>query len=173
MFHLNKLKKVIHYKIKKNKERMKEQHFIGKLNTPVGFLKIVADETNLLKIEFSKGNFSEKNNTITQKAKKQLKEYFQKKRKHFELPFQFPLHNFYGKIWYLLYTIPYGTTVSYKDLAQMAGKPAAYRATGNANHKNPLPIVIPCHRVIKNNGSLGGYGAGVKIKQYLLQLEKE
>ena len=152
---------------------MKNKHFIGKLKTPVGMLKIVADETNLLKIEFTRRDFTEKNNMITHKAKQQLKEYFQRKRRHFELPFQFPLNNFNGKIWYLLYTIPYGTTVSYKDVAKMAGNPAAYRAVGNANHKNPLPIVIPCHRVIKNNGSPGGYGAGVKIKQYLLQLEKE
>jgi methylated-DNA-[protein]-cysteine S-methyltransferase len=152
---------------------MGETTFIGKLDTPIGFLKIIADASNLLKIEFSKDDFSENNNRITQKTKQQLKEYFLEKRKLFELPFGFTGNNFYTKIWRILCTIPYGTTVSYKELAKLAGKPLAFRAVGNANHQNPLPIIIPCHRVIKNDGSIGGYGAGIEIKQYLLQLEKE
>ena len=155
--------------MKRNKQYT---YFTGKLNTPVGFLRIIADSHHLHKIEFSQDDFPENNNMITKKTKQQLQEYFKKERKQFELPFEFTVKNFNTKIWRLLCTIPYGTTVSYKELAQMAGEPNAFRAVGNANHKNPLVIVVPCHRVIKSDGTTGGYGAGIKTKQFLLHLEK-
>lgn len=152
---------------------MIETKFVGKLNSPVGILKIISDKERLLKIEFTSNGFAENNNDITKKTKIQLLEYFDRKRKKFQLPVQIQENNFNGNIWRLLLTIPYGTTVSYKQLAEMAGNPEACRAVGNANNKNILPIIIPCHRVIKSDGNLGGYSAGTYIKKYLINLEKE
>jgi len=104
-------------------------------------------------------------------ATRQLDEYFSGRRRHFELevgpggtPFQL-------QVWHELQEIPYGTTISYGELARRAGHPRAARATGSANARNPIPIVIPCHRVIAADGSLGGYSAGVEIKAALLRLE--
>ena len=152
---------------------MDDIYFTGRLNCPVGIMKIIADSRYLLKIEFSNNDFAEKENEITKKAKIQLMEYFNKKRKVFQLPVNIQRDNFHSRVWKLLQNIPYGTTVSYKKLAEMTGNSKAYRAVGNANNKNPLPIIIPCHRVIKNDGSLGGYGGGIKVKKYLINLEKE
>lgn len=103
----------------------------------------------------------------------QLSEYFQGKRKKFTIPLNPHGTRFQKKVWKELLKIPYGTTCTYQDIAKKIGHPKAYRAVGNANHQNPIPILIPCHRVVGKNNKLTGYTLGLPIKEYLLQLEKE
>lgn len=102
----------------------------------------------------------------------QLDEYFGGSRHSFELPLYFKGTLFQNKVWKALLTIPYGQTISYKQLAERVGHVKACRAVGTANAKNPLAVFIPCHRVISSDGSLGGYAGGLGIKSALLQLEK-
>ena len=105
---------------------------------------------------------------------KQFLLYFNGTLKVFDFPLDLSLGTpFQQKVWKKLLTIPYGTTRSYKWLASNLKKPKAYRAVGNANGKNPLPIIIPCHRVIRNNGDLGGYTGGIKKKRFLISLERQ
>ena len=104
---------------------------------------------------------------------KQLDEYFNKKRKIFDLPFDLSGTEFQLKVWNELLKIPYGAVCSYIDIAKRIGNKPAVRAVGSANGKNPISIIIPCHRVIGNDGSLVGYGGGIWRKKYLLELESE
>src|SRR4030095_12293191 len=101
-----------------------------------------------------------------------LKEYFSGVRHDFDLPLDIQGTAFQKRVWEQLRRIPYGKTASYRDIARMIGKKTAYRAVGNANGKNPLCIIVPCHRVIAADGSLGGYSGGLKIKTQLLKLEQ-
>ena len=101
----------------------------------------------------------------------QLKEYFKGKRKEFDLPLEIEGTDFHKKVWNELLKIPYGKTISYKELAIRLGHEKVIRAAAKANGANPLPIVIPCHRVIASDGSLVGYGGGLKIKEKLLSIE--
>ena len=104
---------------------------------------------------------------------KQFQKYFKGELKSFQFPLDLRLGTpFQQKVWKGLLTIPYGSTRSYKWLAKHIKKPDAARAVGNANGQNPLSIIIPCHRVVRENGDLGGYTGGVKTKRYLLELEK-
>lgn len=105
-------------------------------------------------------------------AYRQLTEYFAGERKEFELPIQMCGTNFQKMVWNELIKIPYGHTKSYREIAENINNQRAYRAVGNANNKNPLPIIIPCHRVISSNGSLAGYGAGIDVKLELLNIER-
>lgn len=102
---------------------------------------------------------------------KQLQEYFDGKRKEFNLPILLRGTEFQKKVWQGLCTIPYGETRSYKELAELVGNPKAVRAVGGANNKNPIMIIVPCHRVIGADGSLVGFGGGLEVKKYLLELE--
>ena len=99
-------------------------------------------------------------------------EYFLGKRKVFGLPLNLTGTKFMKAVWEALLTIPYGETRSYKEIAQMIGNPNACRAVGQANNKNPISIIVPCHRVIGSDGNLVGYGAGLEIKEYLLDFER-
>ena len=108
---------------------------------------------------------------LTDKAAKQLEEYFAGKRRHFDLPLQPNGTAFQQSAWNALISIPYGETRSYKQVAQMIGNPDASRAVGMANNRNPIMIIIPCHRVIGADGALAGYGGGLTMKQRLLELE--
>lgn len=101
----------------------------------------------------------------------QISEYLGGNRRKFTFPFKLSGTEFQKKVWMELCNIPYGQTRSYKDIAKAIGNPKACRAVGNANNKNPLIIVVPCHRVIGTNGKLTGYGAGLEMKEALLQLE--
>ncbi|WP_300177042.1 methylated-DNA--[protein]-cysteine S-methyltransferase [uncultured Aliivibrio sp.] len=101
----------------------------------------------------------------------QLKEYFNGERRDFSIPLAANGTEFQNKVWQALTTIPYGETWCYKDLAIAVGNPKASQAVGGANSKNPISIIVPCHRVIGKNGSLTGYAGGVDIKQALLELE--
>lgn len=110
---------------------------------------------------------------LIQKAAMQLTEYFEGRRTEFNLPLSVQGTTFQQSVWKALQTIPYGETRSYKEIATQIGNPKAARAVGMANNRNPISIIIPCHRVIGHEGDLVGYGGGLSIKQYLLDLEKE
>jgi O-6-methylguanine DNA methyltransferase len=107
-----------------------------------------------------------------QKVLTQLKKYLKGELKNFDCPLDMRGTSFEKKVWTALKRIPYGRTRSYKDIAKSIGHPKAFRAVGNANGKNSIPLVIPCHRVIESNGGLGGFGHGLKVKARLLHLEK-
>lgn len=107
------------------------------------------------------------------KLEKELKEYFDKKRKEFTIPLITIGTPFQKKVWDELLNIPYGKTISYKEEAERINHKKATRAVANANGKNKIAILIPCHRVIASNGKLGGYGGGLDKKEFLLSLEKE
>jgi methylated-DNA-[protein]-cysteine S-methyltransferase len=100
-----------------------------------------------------------------------LSEYFAQKRKHFQLPLAAKGTNFQQGVWAALCNIEYGQTASYLDIATNVGNPKACRAVGAANGKNPIAIVVPCHRIIGSNGTLTGYAGGMNRKSYLLALE--
>lgn len=136
-------------------------------------LYLVATETHLINIQFTQPQKALLQTTeLLSMATIQLDEYFQGKRTTFSLPFKLTGTPFQLVVWKELQNIPYGKTTSYKEIAQKINKPKACRAVGMANNKNPLPIIIPCHRVIGSNGKLIGYAGGLKLKNYLLELEK-
>lgn len=136
-------------------------------------LYLIATETHLINIQFTQPQKALLQTTeLLSMATIQLDEYFQGKRTTFSLPFKLTGTPFQLAVWKELQNIPYGQTTSYKEIAQKINKPKAYRAVGMANNKNPLPIIIPCHRVIGSNGKLIGYTGGLKLKNYLLELEK-
>lgn len=136
-------------------------------------LYLVATETHLINIQFTQPQKALLQTTeLLSMATIQLDEYFQGKRTTFSLPFKLTGTPFQLAVWKELQNIPYGQTTSYKEIAQKINKPKACRAVGMANNKNLLPIIIPCHRVIGSNGKLIGYAGGLKLKNYLLELEK-
>jgi methylated-DNA-[protein]-cysteine S-methyltransferase len=102
----------------------------------------------------------------------QLKKYLKGELQRFDCPLDFRGTPFEKRVWSELAKIPYGETRSYKEIAKAIGHPKAFRAVGNANGKNPLPLIIPCHRVIESNGGLGGFGHGIKVKRRLLDFER-
>ena len=110
-------------------------------------------------------------NSITDKAFIQLSEYLDGKREEFDLDLEFEGTPFQKDVWNALMRIPYGKTVSYSDVAIASGHPGAVRAVGNAVGRNPIPVIIPCHRVIRSDGSIGGYALGTELKTRLLKLE--
>jgi methylated-DNA-[protein]-cysteine S-methyltransferase len=119
-----------------------------------------------------KADFLEEEDAILKETKKQLEEYLDGNRKEFDIPLLMVGTDFQKNVWNALLKIPYGTTITYLQLAKNIGNEKAVRAVANANGANAMALVIPCHRVIESNGGLGGYGAGVAIKQRLLELEK-
>lgn len=110
---------------------------------------------------------------LLSETKKQLDQYFAGRRKFFDLPLKPRGTDFQQKVWKELQKIKYGETVSYLEIAERVGNPKACRAVGMANHRNPIAIVIPCHRVVGKSGQLTGYAGGLHIKEFLLNLEKE
>jgi methylated-DNA-[protein]-cysteine S-methyltransferase len=113
------------------------------------------------------------NNEIFNNLYIQLEEYLRGERRDFNLPFDLRGTDFQLQVWEALSRIPYGETCSYKDLAGQIRRPKAVRAVGQANHGNPVPVVIPCHRVIGSDGDPTGYGGGIPLKKQLLALEKK
>lgn len=143
--------------------------------SPIGPLEITGTEKFLTGIRFAKE--MGKDSTIRPPAplKKtciQLDEYFQGLRQDFSVPLAFEGTEFQQLVWRQLETIPFGRTVAYSEVARAIGRPAACRAVGGANNKNPIPIIIPCHRIIGADGSLTGYGGGLWRKAWLLKHEK-
>ncbi|WBY63427.1 MAG: Methylated-DNA--protein-cysteine methyltransferase [Thermocaproicibacter melissae] len=144
-------------------------------HSPIGTLVIVEDGEGITKLSLAENAPADSREEMTPllwEAVQQLSEYFVGKRKEFSLPLSLHGTPFQLADWEALRTIPYGETRSYRQIAEQIGKPKACRAVGMANHKNPIAIMIPCHRVIAADRSLGGYGYGPKVKRFLLELEK-
>lgn len=148
-----------------------------KLYCPSPFGPLVIAETDgavtalHVAARYSMAHVPEGETPLLLEAKKQLSEYFRHERKAFHLPLKPSGTPFQKRVWEALLTIPYGETWSYRQVAAAVGNPKACRAVGNANSKNPIMIIIPCHRVIAADGSLGGYTGGLSIKTALLELE--
>lgn len=152
--------------------------YYDEMPSPVGTLRLVADAQGLRQLWFERERHPKRmspqwirSSAAVAFARQQLEEYFAGTRQVFELPLH-PLGTpFQRTVWQELGRIPYGVTISYGELARRIGQPAAVRAVGAANGRNPLPIVLPCHRVIGANGSLTGFGGGLPTKRQLLSLE--
>ena len=129
----------------------------------------IVDKNKNMAVE---AEYCSKASDILIQAKHELTEYFDGKRKKFDLPLHMTGTKFQLRVWNELRRIPYGETRSYKDIARAVGNPKACRAVGGANNKNHILILMPCHRVIGKNGSLVGFGGGVDVKKYLLELEQ-
>jgi len=150
------------------------------LGTPIGDLLLAGDDDGLAMIGFPEGSMRREpqadwifNEKPFVEACRQLDEYFAGKRQHFDLRLKPTGTEFQRLVLDELQKIPYGTTCSYSDIASRIGRPRAVRAVGAANGRNPLPIVIPCHRVIGAHGDLTGFGGGLPTKEALLRLELE
>jgi methylated-DNA-[protein]-cysteine S-methyltransferase len=147
------------------------------IESPVGPLLLAADEQGLRQIEFVKGKTRpdpgwREERAPLQETIRQLRAYFAGDLEDFDLPLVPQGTPFQLDVWKRLCDIPFGATISYGELARRIGNPNASRAVGLANGSNPIPIVIPCHRVIGSNGKLTGYGGGLPIKEKLLALER-
>ena len=142
--------------------------------SPVGELLLARDDHGIAEIHFHPDPHDDwqRNDTAFADAIAQLDEYFLGKRRKFTLKIAPRGTAFQLDVWGALREIPYGETRSYREIARRIGKPEAIRAVGAANGANPLPIVVPCHRVIGSNGSLTGFGGGLAAKRYLLDLEQ-
>lgn len=142
---------------------------------PIGPLVICEEEDKITEIYLTNSDnnkeIEEKETPLIKLVKEQLIDYFNGERKKFDFPINMKGTEFQVKVWEALMTIPFGETCSYKEIATKIGNPKASRAVGMANNKNPLLIVVPCHRVIGTNGSLVGYACGLHVKENLLRLE--
>jgi O-6-methylguanine DNA methyltransferase len=161
------------------------------VESAIGPLFVAASDRGLVALEFDKRlpgqqtirpnprDLRAENSTVhlTESASaicvytRQLEEYFARQRRHFDFPLDLRGTSFQLACWQALLAIPYGETRSYADIARAVGRPQGFRAVGMANNRNPVAIVVPCHRVIASDGSLCGYGGGLEIKRKLLELE--
>ena len=149
------------------------EHYVW-ISTPMGTMTAVEEDGALIRLDFGKNEpeGAEYGETdLLKETLRQMGEYFSGTRREFTLPLAPRGTAFQMKVWNALSAIPYGQTRSYRDIALHAGSPSATRAVGGANHRNPISIIIPCHRVIGANGSLTGYGGGLDKKEALLALE--
>lgn len=144
------------------------------VNSPIGVLTLVEEEGALAEVRFGQRLAGEAlcDTPVLLQAAQELDEYFQGKRHDFSVPLAPKGTPFQLKCWAALVQIPYGETRTYAQQAAAIGQPKASRAVGMGNHRNPLPIFIPCHRVIGKNGTLTGYAGGLEMKEYLLTLER-
>ena len=143
-------------------------------DSPLGSIYIIFTSEGIKRICFTKEKFERKyRRKKNEEARKQLQEYFYGERKKFSLPLCLDGTPFQKKVWEALKKIPYGETRPYQWVAREIRKPKANRAVGNAIGANPIPIVIPCHRVIKKSGEIGGYSGGEGIKEKLLEHERK
>ncbi len=154
------------------------QVYYWTFESPVGPLLLAGSKAGLLLVSFASGNRPRNvdpewrpDTTAFVEVIQQLQAYFAGERKNFDLALILEGTDFQKRVWTALRKIPYGETISYKELAEMIGRPKAVRAVGAANGANPIPIIIPCHRVIGNDGSLTGFGGGLPLKKQLLELE--
>ena len=153
--------------------------FYTYVGSPVGPLLVAGDQERLRFISFTSGSKArdprpdwKHAEEPFQEIRRQLEEYFEGRRRQFDLALEPHAPPVQSRVLNALLCIPYGETRSYKDIAVALGDPQAVRAVGSANGSNPLPIVIPCHRVIGSNGSLTGFGGGLETKRFLLDLER-
>lgn len=158
----------------------------SEFNSPIGIISIFAGNRGIIRLSWNKeledltgekwfkGTMDIKwdsENEISQEARSQLERYFNKQLTRFDVPLHLTGTIFQQAVWKQLQKIPFGRTWSYQQLASAVGKPAAVRAVGNANGRNPIPVIIPCHRVIQKDGKIGGYSGGIEIKDWLLEHE--
>ncbi len=145
------------------------------MNTPVGELTLASSGKGLSAVHFGRNIPSDGivDASANRPFMNQLSEYFEGKRTEFAIPLDFEGTPFQMSVWRALLEIPYGETRSYGDVAKSIGKPGASRAVGMANHENRIAVVIPCHRVVGQNGSLTGYAGGLHLKQQLLSIEQQ
>lgn len=174
--------------MKKQKNTNQNTIFTTKFSTPLGVVFAASFNGDLIMFVFVDEVFIQKkleffkkilkadkiiqNDTVFENLKIQLEEYFHKKREVFDIPLRLFGTSFQIKCWEALLKIPYGKTISYKQQAQNIKNEKAFRAVANSNSKNPIVIIIPCHRVIANDGKLGGYSCGIDKKIILLKLEQ-
>ena len=159
--------------------RTMETLFVGRSASPVGPLFLAVSSGGLLRLEFetrrqilNSGIFKWRESAEAVKPYlRELEEYFAGQRRRFSFPVDLRGTEFQIKCWRALLAIPYGETRSYGDIAQAIGHPQAFRAVGMANNRNPIAIVVPCHRVVAGDGTLCGYGGGLEVKRQLLELE--
>ncbi len=164
------------------------QYNYSKVSSPVGALHILSNNSNekITALIFDNGwkdysqqlkkakiKLTEKKDEVIRKTEKQLKEYFAGKRKDFDVALEFSGTEFQTQAWKSLQQIPFGKTISYGEQARKMKNPKAVRAVGGANGRNKICIIVPCHRVIGKDGSLTGFGGGLKIKEQLLNFEKK
>ncbi|MCW8869382.1 MAG: methylated-DNA--[protein]-cysteine S-methyltransferase [Proteobacteria bacterium] len=145
------------------------------IESPVGPLYLHADKDHLTRLSFTAvaSDYPKKtNHPILRQTVNQLTTYFDNQSRTFDLPVKFNGTDFQNRVWRALMTIPHGQTQTYGDMAQAIKNPKAVRAVGMANNKNPIVIIVPCHRVIGAGGQLVGYGGGLPIKTWLLNHEK-
>jgi O-6-methylguanine DNA methyltransferase len=162
--------------------------YVRAVESPIGALLLAASESGLCGLEFGAEDqqaqsiqaWAERHmgpvklaggHPLLDEAAHQLEQYFGGKRREFELPLDLRGTEFQMKVWRALTKIPFGQTRSYKEIAEAVGSPKAVRAVGGANNRNPISIIVPCHRVIGSDGALVGYGGGLDIKTSLLKLE--
>jgi O-6-methylguanine DNA methyltransferase len=163
-----------------NKPGTGDKYFC-RMDTPAGEIIIAEDGAGISDLYFSEQDdhaegvigAKERETPLLQRAAAQIYEYFGGKRRVFDLPLSLNGTAFQMADWQALQAIPYGETRSYKQIAEQIGKPKAYRAVGMANNRNPVSIIIPCHRVVGHNGALVGYGGGLPVKDFLLSLEQK
>lgn len=148
--------------------------------SPFGEMIIQGDQNGISRLDFNRSKILPANDkgelavetSLLDRAYLELSEYFKGEREKFTIPLNFQSGTaFMQKVWQALYDIPYGTLVTYKDIAEEIGHPKAYRAVGMANNKNPISIICACHRVIGSSGNLVGYGWGLDMKEALLKIE--
>lgn len=146
--------------------------FIDYVNTPIGLFELMATEKGICQAIFCGEETLEVNrNSITDMGKQQIAEYFQHQRQEFTLPLTPQGTKFQQSVWSCLNKISFGSTKSYGEIARMLNKPKASQAVGGANGRNPITLIVPCHRVIGANGSLTGYAGGLERKLWLLSHE--
>ena len=144
------------------------------INTPIGWLNVLASGDAITAIEFAADPESQQHpSETTEHCCQQLQEYFSGQREYFDIELDMAGTAFQKTVWQALNGIEYGETCSYGDIANHIGNPKAVRAVGAANGKNPVPIIVPCHRVIGSSGKLTGYAGGLDIKVWLLEHEKQ
>jgi methylated-DNA-[protein]-cysteine S-methyltransferase len=157
-----------------------ETLYYSRMSSPVGPLLIGMSESALVILEFDRGLPKlinghqvawQESEPRTRLVRKQLEEYFAGKRRDFDLDLDLRGTEFRKRCWEQLLQIPYGETRSYGEIARAVGNPNGFRAVGQANHYNPVAIIVPCHRVLAGGCKLGGYGGGLPVKAFLLKLE--
>lgn len=166
---------------------MQERIVYSTFNTPLGEMLAACSDKGLCRLclpggtgeqffswvskHFSRPLIEEGKSPLLRKVEEQVNQYLNGERTTFSVQLDLRGTPFQRRVWNALLQIPYGCTATYKDIACTAGSPGAARAVGQANNRNPIPIIVPCHRVIGSNGSLTGYGGGMHIKEWLLKLE--
>ena len=143
------------------------------IESPVGFLTLRSDGECLTELRFGNCGTDLDSCPVLEETARQLAEYFAGVRREFSVPLKPEGTEFQWAVWTALRSIPYGDTATYGGIAEKIGSPKACRAVGGANNRNPIAIIVPCHRVVGLNGSLTGYAGGLAVKEYLLELERK